>query len=84
MRGSPFDDEDGEDEPRVWIIEERPPLRDGKVFVDFDERATIGDSLEAAYVALDHAFRGIWIEKSLESGCPASIGTTETSTSWSR
>ncbi len=34
----------------------------------FDELATIAESLEAAYVALDHAFRGIWIEKALESG----------------
>lgn len=63
----PFDEEE-HDGPRVWIIEERPPLREGKVFVDYDERATIAENLEAAYVALNQAFRGIWIQKALEWG----------------
>jgi hypothetical protein len=36
------DDEDDDDGPGVRIIEERPPLREEKIFVDFDERATIG------------------------------------------
>jgi len=66
MRDFPSEDED--EGGGVWIVEERPPLREGKVFVDFDERATIAESLETAYVALDHAFRGIWIEKALELG----------------
>lgn len=60
------DDEDDGDGPAVTIIEERPPLREGKVFVDYGERAAISENLEAAYVALDQAFRGIWIEKALE------------------
>ena len=43
-----------EDEgPAVWIVEDRPPLREGKVFVASDERATIAENLEAAYAALD-------------------------------
>jgi hypothetical protein len=63
-----FLDEVEDDGPRVWIIEERPPLREGKVFVDYDERATIADNLEAAYMALNQAFRGIWIQKALEWG----------------
>jgi len=63
-----FDKADDEDGPGIQIIEERPPLREGKIFVDYDERATIADNLEAAYVALNHAFRGIWIEKSLDWG----------------
>jgi hypothetical protein len=72
VRESPLDGADNEDDddPGVWIVEERPPLREGKIFVDFDERATIAESLEAAYVALDRAFRGIWIEKALELGWP--------------
>lgn len=61
-------DDDEDDGPALGIVEERPPLREGKIFVDFDQRATIAESLEAAYVALDHAFRGIWVEKALESG----------------
>ena len=52
----------------VRIVEERPPLREGKVFVDYGERATIGANLEAAYVALNQAFRGIWIEQALDHG----------------
>jgi hypothetical protein len=52
----------------VWIVEDRPALREGKVFVDYDERARIAENLEAAYVALNEAFRGIWIEKALEWG----------------
>jgi hypothetical protein len=60
-------EQDG-DGPAVTIIEERPPLREGKVFVDYGERAAISESLEAAYVALNQAFRGIWIEKALEYG----------------
>lgn len=60
MPDPPFD-EVQDDGPRVWIIEERPPLRECKVFVDDDERATIAENLEAAYVALNQAFRGIWI-----------------------
>ena len=67
MPDPPFD-EVQDDGPRVWIIEERPPLREGKVFVDDDERATIAENLEAAYVALNQAFRGIWIQKALEWG----------------
>jgi hypothetical protein len=70
VRGFPLDDDEDEDGPGVWIVEDRPPLREGKIFVDSDERAIIAESLEAAYVALDHAFRGIWIEKALESGWP--------------
>jgi hypothetical protein len=63
------DDEDLDDDgPVLRIVEERRPLRQGKIFVDYDERATIGESLEAAYLALDHAFRDIWIQKALESG----------------
>ena len=51
-------DESGEDEgPGVGIVEDRPPLREGRVFVDYDERATIAENLEAASSALDQAFR---------------------------
>ena len=35
---------------------------------DYGERATISENLEAACVALNQAFRGIWIEKALEHG----------------
>jgi hypothetical protein len=43
-----------EDEgPAVWIVEDRPPLWEGKVFVASDERATIAENLEAAHAALD-------------------------------
>ena len=62
------DHEDDDDGPVVRIVEERPPLREGKVFVDYGERATIGANLEAAYVALNQAFRGIWIEQALDHG----------------
>ncbi|MGH3393892.1 MAG: hypothetical protein ACRDPO_04310 [Streptosporangiaceae bacterium] len=62
------DDEDDGGGPAVTIIEERPPLRAGKVFVDYGERAAISENLEAAYVALNQAFRGIWTEKALEYG----------------
>jgi len=68
MEESPFGEVDDDDGPGVWIIEERPPLREGKIFVDYDERATIAGHLEAAYVALNQAFRGIWVEKALEWG----------------
>jgi hypothetical protein len=80
------DDEDLDDDgPVLRIVEERRPVRQGKIFVDYDERATIGESLEAAYLALDDAFRGIWIQKALESGWPReSTGTRPTWTSWSR
>lgn len=61
-------DVDEDDGPAVRIVEERPPLREGKVFVDYGERVTISENLEAAYVALNQAFRGIWIEKCLEHG----------------
>ena len=62
-------DESEQDEgPRMWIVEDRPPLREGKVFVGYDERATIAENLEAAYVSLDQAFRGIWIRKALDWG----------------
>jgi hypothetical protein len=61
-------DVDEDDGPAVRIVEERPPLREGKVFLDYGERATISENLEAAYVALNEAFRGIWIEKCLEHG----------------
>jgi len=63
-----FGDVDEDDGPVVRIVEERPPLREGKVFVDYGHRATISDNLEAAYVALNQAFRGIWIDKALEHG----------------
>lgn len=63
-----FDEGDEDDGPGVSIVCERPPLREGKVFVDYDERATIAENLEAAYVRLNEAFRGIWVEKALESG----------------
>ncbi len=59
---------DEDDGPAVGIAEERPPLREGKIFVDYGERATIARNLEAAYVALNQAFRGIWVEKALEHG----------------
>ena len=36
--------------------------------MDYGERAAISENLEAAYVALNQAFRGIWIEKALEYG----------------
>jgi hypothetical protein len=49
------EDDDDDDGLAVGIVEERPPLREGK-------------NLEAAYVALNQAFRGIWIEKALEHG----------------
>jgi hypothetical protein len=62
------DHEDDDDRPAVRIIEERPPLREGEVYLDYGERATISENLEAAYVALNQAFRGIWIEKALEHG----------------
>lgn len=52
------DHEDDDDGPVVRIVEERPPLREGEVFVDYGERATIGANLEAAYVALNQAFPG--------------------------
>lgn len=63
-----FGDVDEDDGPVVRIVEERPPLREGKVFVDYGDRAMISDNLEAAYVALNQAFRGIWIDKALEHG----------------
>ena len=62
------DHEDDDDRLAVRIVEERPPLREGKVYLDYGERATISENLEAAYVALNQAFRGIWIEKALEYG----------------
>ncbi len=49
-------DVDEDDGPAVRIVEERPPLREGKVFLDYGERATISENLEAAYVALNQAF----------------------------
>ena len=62
-------DERGNHEiPGVTLVSERPPLREGKVFVDYDERAIIVENLEAAYVALNQAFRGIWVEKAMERG----------------
>ena len=65
-----FDDDHDDDDDRlaVGIVEERPPLREGKVYLDYGERATISENLEAAYVALNQAFRGIWIGKALEHG----------------
>lgn len=68
MQDFPFDAAEADDGPRVWIVEERPPLREGKIFVDYGERATIAENLEAAYVALNQAFRGIWVEKALDWG----------------
>lgn len=47
---------------------ERPPPRAGKIFLRDDDRATIREHLETAYVALNQAFRGIWIEQALEHG----------------
>ena len=36
----------------MWILEKRlPALAGGQIFIDFDERATITESQEAAYVA---------------------------------
>jgi hypothetical protein len=67
MPNLPFDEVE-DDGPGVRIVEERPPLREGKVFVDYDERATIAENLEVAYVAVNEAFRGIWIQKALEWG----------------
>lgn len=55
------------EDPQVSIVEQRPPLREGKVFVDYDARATISENLEAAYVALNQAFRGIWVEQALNT-----------------
>lgn len=64
----PLPEHDDEDGPRVWIVEERPPLREGKIFVDADQRDRITQSLEEAYTALNQAFRGIWVEQALEHG----------------
>lgn len=61
-------DVDEDNGPAVRIVEERPPLREGKVFLDYSERVTISENLEVAYVTLNQAFRGIWIEKCLEHG----------------
>ena len=63
-----FSDVEEDSDPVVRIVEERPPLREGKVFLDYGERAMISENLEAAYVALNQAFRGIWIDKALEHG----------------
>lgn len=68
MEEFPFGEVDDDDGPGVWIIEERPPLQEGKIFVGYGERATIAENFEAAYVALNEAFRGIWVEKALEWG----------------
>jgi len=68
MEESPFGEVDDDDGPCVWIIEERPPLQEGKIFVDYGERAAIAEHLIAAHVALNQAFRGIWVEKALEWG----------------
>ncbi len=84
MEHRAFDEGDEDDAPGESIVWERPPLREGKVFVDYDERATIAENLEAAYVRLNEAFRGIWVEKALESGHAASTGTMAISTGWSR
>ncbi len=46
----PFGEADDDDGPGVWIIEERAPLRERKIFVDYDERAMIAEYLEASYV----------------------------------
>ncbi len=81
MRKLPLDrshDKDDEDGRGVQIIEGRPPLREGRSSSTSNERATIAESM-AAYAALDHAFRCIWIEKSLESGWPRESGTTSRS-----
>ena len=67
MLDFPFDEVD-DDGPGVWIMEERPPLREGKVFVDYDERSQIAEYLETAWVALNRAFRGVWVPKALELG----------------
>jgi len=48
MEESPFGEVDDDDGPGVWITEERPPLREGKIFVDNGERTAIGEHLEAA------------------------------------
>jgi hypothetical protein len=41
-----LDEAEDEDGPGIQIIEERPPLREGKIFVDCDERATIAENLD--------------------------------------
>lgn len=65
----PLHDHDGDDgEPEATIVIERPPLRDGKIFLDNGDRASISENLEAAYTALNQAFRGLWVENSLEHG----------------
>lgn len=64
---APAEDTD-EDARRVWIVEERPPVREGKVFVDDGQRAAIADNLETAYTATTEAFRGIWLDRALEYG----------------
>lgn len=60
-------DED-DDGPAVTIVEDRPPLREGKIYLGDSERATIGQHLETAYVALNHAFRDIWIPQDRQQG----------------
>ena len=73
-----FTSEENEDQGGgVWIVEHRPPLREGKVFVDFDERATIAESLEAAYLALDHAFCGMSQHSWWSPGRPACLGMAD-------
>lgn len=42
--------------------------RTGEGLRHYGERATIAENLEAAYVALDQAIRGIWVEKALVWG----------------
>ncbi len=53
-----IDGADGEGEASAGtIVEERGPLREDKVFVTDGERVAISDNLEAAYGALDQAWR---------------------------
>ena len=52
-----FDEAEDQEGPGIQIIEDRPPLREGKMFVDYDERAAIAANLEVAYVALNKGSR---------------------------
>jgi hypothetical protein len=76
------DEEDDGDGPAVTIIEERPPLREGMVFVDYGERAAISENLEAACVALNQAFRGSGLRRPWNTVTSANTETRRTSTRW--
>ena len=38
MENLPFDEVDDDDGPGVWIVEDRPALREGMIFVDYSAR----------------------------------------------